>query len=370
MARILLEGISKRFGDTVALKSLDLEVQEGEFLSLLGPSGCGKTTTLRIIAGLERPTTGEVYFDDRPVTALPPAERRIAMVFQLNALYPYMTVWENIAFPLRAQRLSRGEIRRRVESVAEMLGISSLLGLPAAQVHAADGQRVAIAKAIASEPSAFLLDEPFSHLDAPMRARMRAELKHLHETVGRTMLFVTHDQAEALALSDRIAVMRQGELVQLGTPEEVFHRPTDRYVAEFIGTPPINLFSVTLQAEGDRLWGVVPSGGRFRLPDSWRRLGLPIQVLLGIRPRRVRLHPSPAGTPGDRRLLGTVEVLEPMGRERLHHVRVGENLEVRAMLPQDRSFSEGSSVLLELPPEHLLVFDPVSGRRIEEKGER
>ncbi|MDA1192677.1 MAG: ABC transporter ATP-binding protein [Candidatus Poribacteria bacterium] len=373
MAQVSLKGISKRFGAFEALKPFDLDARDGEFLSFLGPSGCGKTTTLRIVAGLETPTTGEVYFDEEPVTKLPPADRHIAMVFQLNALYPYLDVRENIAFPLRAQRLGESVIRERVGNVAELLGISHLLDLHASEVHPAEGQRIAIAKAIVSEPRVFLLDEPFSHLDAHMRARMRAELKHLHESLRRTMLFVTHDQAEALALSDRIAVMRQGEIVQLGTPEEIFHAPTDQYVAEFVGTPPINLLPARF-VETNGLRGLQIAGTTLSLARATsrsplhgggvgQRWGKADGVTFAVRPRYVGVEPL-NGQPTDDALMGKVEVVEPMGRETLVHARLTDKLVARALIPYHQRHREGDAVRITFQEERVLLFDSETGHAL------
>jgi ABC-type sugar transport system ATPase subunit len=386
MSSISLRGISKSFGSVQALRELDLEVQDGEFLSLLGPSGCGKTTTLRLVAGLEEPTTGDVFMDDDRVTHLAPADRDIAMVFQLYALYPYMSIRENIAFPLRAQGVPASETRKRVDAVAELLGIEELLSMSPGQVHPAQGQRVAIAKAIVREPRVFLFDEPLSHLDAHMRSRMRAELKHLHDTVGRTTLFVTHDQAEGLAISDRIGVMRQGELVQLGSPEDIFHRPTDRYVAEFVGTPPINLFDAEL-CESDGTRAVRVSSVEMRLGAPLHTPGVDAQwgklerVTLGIRPRYVDLVAKQHADA----LPGIVEVVEPTGRETLLHIHLvtsaGEretgsfpsqgkprmgleappDVTARCLVPRADAPTEGTRVALSLRPEHVLLFHPETG---------
>ena len=260
MAHIQLQGVSKHFGETIAVNNLSMEIHEGEFVSLLGPSGCGKTTTLRIAAGLETPTEGEVVFDGERVTHLSPAERNIAMVFQLRALYPHMSVRANVAFPLRAERLPRAEIAARVERAAKWMRIEHVLDKMPAAVHPADAQRAAIAKAIARDPALFLFDEPFSRLDAQLRAEMRVEIKRVHSETGRAAAFVTHDQTEALAISDRVAVMRQGELVQIGTPAQIFDAPNERYVAEFVGSPPINMLEAELTQE---------SGGlRLRIADQ------------------------------------------------------------------------------------------------------
>ncbi|MBM3214307.1 ABC transporter ATP-binding protein [Candidatus Poribacteria bacterium] len=354
MARIELRGISKRFGHVQALASVDLVVEEGEFVSLLGPSGCGKTTTLRIVAGLESPTMGTVRIGDRDVTRLPPGERDIGMVFQLYALYPYLSARENIAFPLKARRVSPDAAAKRVGEVAAMLGIERLLDRYPSALHPADGQRVALAKAIVRDPAVFLFDEPLSHLDAHMRAAMRAELKHLHDQVGKTMLFVTHDQIEAMALSDRIAVMRQGEIVQIGTPDEVFHAPSEEYVAGFVGSPRINLVDAEIVAdEGSR---------RLRIGDGALAMetGTPGPVRVGIRPRYVTLKPS-EGSDG---LPGVVRLVEPMGRETQYHVDVGAGATLRCLVRYGAPWTIDDAVRVVPDPARLLFFDRQTGRAL------
>ena len=238
MAGIRVEKVSKRFGKVEALKGVDLEVRDQEFLVLLGPSGCGKTTLLRIVAGLEAPTSGEVYIGERRVTHLPPRLRGIAMVFQNYAIFPHLTVYENVAFGLRMKRRPEEEIRRKVGEVAALLHIEELLDRYPAQLSGGQRQRVAVARALAVEPEVLLMDEPLSNLDALLRLEMRAELKRLLKETRTTTLYVTHDQVEAMSLADRIAVMRQGEIVQLGTPTEIYHAPADTFVGGFIGNPP------------------------------------------------------------------------------------------------------------------------------------
>ena len=240
MAGIRVEKVSKRFGKVEALKGVDLEVRDQEFLVLLGPSGCGKTTLLRIVAGLEAPTSGEVYIGERRVTHLPPRLRGIAMVFQNYAIFPHLTVYENVAFGLRMKRRPEEEIRRKVGEVAALLHIEELLDRYPAQLSGGQRQRVAVARALAVEPEVLLMDEPLSNLDALLRLEMRAELKRLLKETRTTTLYVTHDQVEAMSLADRIAVMRQGEIVQLGTPTEIYHAPADTFVGGFIGNPPMN----------------------------------------------------------------------------------------------------------------------------------
>jgi multiple sugar transport system ATP-binding protein len=241
MAVVETRGLKKHFGDVKAVDGVDIVIQEGEFLVLLGPSGCGKTTTMRLIAGLEKPTHGDIYIGGRKVNDLPPRARRIAMVFQSYALYPHMTVYDNIAFPLKAEKLSRDAIQRKVEWAAGIFNISHLLARKPRQLSGGERQRVALARAIVREPDVFLLDEPLSNLDAKLRAMARDELKQFQRQLGVTTLYVTHDQVEAMGMGDRVAVMSGGRVRQLGTPQELYRAPADTFVATFLGSPPMNL---------------------------------------------------------------------------------------------------------------------------------
>jgi len=241
MATVQARHLSKYFDDVRAVDGIDLIAKEGEFLVLLGPSGCGKTTLMRLIAGLERPTSGDVVIDGVVVTDLPPRTRNMAMVFQSYALYPHLTVERNISFPLRAQRVAKDEIRRKVEWAAHMFGIEGLLARKPRQLSGGERQRVALARAVVREPVVFLLDEPLSNLDAKLRNAARDELKQFQRQLGTTTIYVTHDQAEAMGLGDRIAVLNHGKVYQVGTPQEIYRRPTDTFVATFIGSPPMNL---------------------------------------------------------------------------------------------------------------------------------
>lgn len=241
MAQVESRGIKRYFGQVKAVDGVDLYTEEGEFLVLLGPSGCGKTTLLRLIAGLEKPTAGEVLFDGQVVNDLPPRARRVAMVFQSYALYPHMMVFKNIAFPLRSQRMQKEAIKAKVEWAAGMFGIDHLLHRKPRELSGGERQRVALARAVVREPTVFLLDEPLSNLDAKLRASARDELKELQKRIGITTIYVTHDQAEAMGMGDRIVVMNQGRVRQIGTPREVYHEPVDTFVATFLGSPPMNL---------------------------------------------------------------------------------------------------------------------------------
>jgi len=253
MARVEVRGISKLFGEVRAVDDVDLDTVEGEFLVLLGPSGCGKTTLLRMIAGIEEPTAGDILIDEKVVTNLPPRMRNIAMVFQSYALYPHMTVYRNIAFPLRTRGVAKATIQEKVEWAAGMFGIERLLDRKPRQLSGGERQRVALARAMVREPSVFLLDEPLSNLDAILRASAREELRQFQKRVGVTTIYVTHDQVEAMGLGDRIVVMRKGKIRQVGTPLEIYHWPADTFVATFVGSPPMNLLG-----EDDTLTGFRP----------------------------------------------------------------------------------------------------------------
>jgi len=263
---VRLSDVSKRYGDLTACSDVTLTIEDGEFFVLLGPSGCGKSTTLRMIAGLESVTAGSIYFDDEDVTDEEPAERDVAMVFQNYALYPHKSVYENIAFPLELsrQRVDEAEIEQRVSETAELLQITDQLDKKPKNLSGGQQQRVALGRSIIREPSVFLMDEPLSNLDAKLRIRMRSELKQLHERLGITTIYVTHDQEEAMSLADRIGLLNEGRVQQVGPPREVFERPTNTWVAGFIGNPPMNLLECALDAEGETERSRVPGPGGTR----------------------------------------------------------------------------------------------------------
>src|SRR5262245_47645632 len=260
MATVEARNLTKLFDQVHAVDGINLLAQEGEFLVLLGPSGCGKTTLMRLIAGLERPTKGDIAIDGKVVTDLPPRARNIAMVFQSYALYPHLTVERNISFPLRAVGMPKGEIREKVEWAAHMFGIERFLDRKPRQLSGGERQRVALARAVVREPVVFLLDEPLSNLDAKLRNSARDELKQFQRSLGTTTIYVTHDQAEAMGLGDRIAVLNQGKVIQIGTPQEIYSRPNDTFVATFIGSPPMNLIAQGAIYVGFRLEAVLPGG--------------------------------------------------------------------------------------------------------------
>ncbi len=359
MAQVRFEHVWKLYGKTEAVKDLSLEVQDGELVALLGPSGCGKTSTLRMVAGLEAMSQGEIYFDGRPVGRLRPAERNVAMAFEHYALYPTMSVRENIAFPLVARRLGRSEIRERVGALLEALEMESIADERPSRLSDGQKQRVGLARALVRQPVVFLLDEPLSHLDARQRARMRAFLKRLHRDIRTTMIMVTHDQVEALAVADRVAVMNEGRLEQVSSPQELYERPRTRFVAGFIGEPPMNILPCSLSVEDGHAC-LVGQGFSMRL-DGGPRLAADIagqdEVLLGIRPEDLDISvPSEAEA-----FRGRVELVEDLGDELVMTVQLdGEKLHV-VLDPGMPCPVEGSTVGIRPKPARMCLFSARTG---------
>jgi ABC-type sugar transport system ATPase subunit len=358
-------------GGTIAVDGLTLDIEDGEFMILVGSSGCGKTTALRMVAGLEKPTTGSIRIGERIVNQVSARDRDVAMVFQNYALYPHMTVYRNLAYPLRQQRLPKDTIRQRVQEVAEMLSLEALMNRRPAQLSGGQRQRVAMGRALVREPAVFLLDEPLSNLDARLRVQMRAGLKRLHSRLGVTTVYVTHDQVEAMTLGDRIAVLSNGKLQQLGAPQELYDAPANVFVAGFIGSPPMNLLRATARE------GRVSAGelvlDRAGLPDG--------ALIVGLRPEA--LVPAVDGMPS---IDFRVDVVEPLGDELIVHgslaaelieasadrdlaegalpVANGTGVEAVARLdPRDRP-AEGSVIRLGIEPAHVHVFDAQTGLAI------
>ena len=332
MARVLLKNVTKKFGDVIAVSRLNLEIKDGEFMVLLGPSGCGKSTTLRMIAGLETPTEGEIWIGDQLVNEIDPTKRNTAMVFQSYALYPHMTVFGNIEFPLRMAGVPKQERAKKVKEVAEFLGISELLNRKPSELSGGQQQRVALARALVREPEVFLLDEPLSNLDAKIRTQMRFELKKLLSyDLGITTIYVTHDQVEAMTMADRIAVMNKGVLQQVGTPNEIFYKPANTFVGTFVGSPPMNLIEGEIIVKDNK---TLFNAGEFLLE-------LPIEmearekVILGFRPQHVEVNKDAKEGFVKGKLLG----IEKLGVESYGHIPYG-NLEVVVQLPE----SMGTSV--------------------------
>jgi ABC-type sugar transport system ATPase subunit len=351
---IKLEGLNKYYGKVGAVRDLDLHIGEGEFVALLGPSGCGKTTTLLMLAGILRPTGGTIRFGDRVVNQVPPQERNIGMVFQSYALYPHMTAYANITYPLRLRRVPQAEMRRRAQQVAERLEIAPLLDRRPGELSGGQQQRVALARALIREPDLLLFDEPLSNLDARLRLTTRAEIKRLQRELGITSVYVTHDQVEALTMADRIAIMREGRLEAFGTPDELYAHPQTRFVASFIGHPPMNLLPASLAQQNGELQIRVADAALPVPPVIRQRLngnGSSVDhVLLGIRPEDIL--PAPDGP-----LAGEVDLVEPLGREDLLSVRVGATL-INVLAPATTRFTAGSQVRLRPDPERMHLFDP------------
>jgi multiple sugar transport system ATP-binding protein len=353
---------SKRFttlrGVVQALQELTLTIEDSEFFVLLGPSGCGKSTLLNLAAGLEQPSSGEIRFGERLVAApqqrifVSPRERNIAMVFQSYALYPHLSVYENIAFPLRISKEPRDSLARRVRETADMLGIAGLLDRKPGELSGGQRQRVAIARALVRRPEVFLLDEPLSNLDAQLRTSTRAELKRLQYELRITTLYVTHDQIEAMTLGDRIALLRQGQLVQVGTPDDLYERPATPFAATFIGAPPMNLLPATWSEQAGQVL-VRYQQASFPVPaataEHLRRLGTH-EMLLGIRPEHVHFSDRDDGPT----IAGVVHTIEPLGRETLLHVRT--DTDTLLVLSPARQHLPGESVRLLPDTQRLHVF--------------
>jgi sn-glycerol 3-phosphate transport system ATP-binding protein len=351
MATLELLGLRKSFGATQVLRKIDFSLVDGEMLVIVGASGCGKSTLLRLVAGLETPTEGRIVIGGRDVTVLDPSERDIAMVFQNYALYPHMSVFDNMAYGLRIRGMSRGDITRKVEEAAALLGLDSLLARKPRQLSGGQRQRVAMGRAIVRDPKLFLFDEPLSNLDAKLRIQMRAEIRKLQRRLGVTSLYVTHDQVEAMTLGDRLLILHQGTPAQLATPMEVFERPADTYVAGFVGSPTMNFLPGRLVHGGAAVQ--LDAGPLIRLPD--RRTG--DAVTLGIRPEHL--------TFGGGELTLAVDLIEPLGSETLVHGRVvggdGETIVVKvpgAVMPAD-------TVTVAVQAERAHVFDVGTGKRID-----
>ncbi len=366
MVRVTLEHLSKHFRDVKAVDDLSLEIAEGSFVTLLGPSGCGKSTTLYCIAGLEEVTTGEVYFDGTPVTDLSPKERDAALVFQDYALYPHMNVYDNLAFALRMRKTRRGEVKQRVQQVARVLGLERFLERRPAQLSGGQRQRVALGRALIRNATVFLMDEPLSNLDALLRVNMRTEIKRLQRDLGKTTIFVTHDQEEAMVLSDRIAIMRDGVLQQYSTPEETYNAPVNTFVGGFIGSPRMNFLAGRLVADNGRV--VMEAGDlAVEIPGPTAR-GLarngPHEATVGVRPEHLLLLPPAPG-----QTVGRVELIEPVGAVTYLDLALGDRL-LRASASGTQRYQVGQEVAVRFDPAQIHFFDAVTGARIVTAVER
>jgi multiple sugar transport system ATP-binding protein len=366
LADVLIDNVTKQFeGGVVAVKNLQLEVKDKEFVVLLGPSGCGKTTTLRLIAGLETPTKGRIYVGGVDITKLEPWARDIAMVFQSYALYPHMTVFDNIAFPLRMHKVPKANIKDRVEKTAESLEIKELLRRRPKQLSGGQRQRVALARAIVRNPKVFLMDEPLSNLDAKLRVLMRIELKKLQKKLGVTTVYVTHDQVEAMTLADRVAVQFNGELQQYAPPIEVYSHPSNKSVAGFIGTPPMNLINGKLEVKAKS--GVVSTEEFSIRVDSGIMESLPSEgskppedVTYGIRPEDCGISPE-GGKEGW--VQGEVYGVELLGAENVVHVQAGKN-RIMVIASDRRLYQMGEEVWINLASDKAHLFDRKTGKNL------
>jgi ABC-type sugar transport system ATPase subunit len=356
MAAVRFERVHKRFGDVVAIHELTLDVTEGEFMVLVGPSGSGKTTALRLLAGLEALSGGHVYVGERQVDRLPPKRRDIAMVFQDYALYPQMSVFDNLAFGLKMAKVPKAEIRRRVDEAAEALGIGELLRRKPRQLSGGQRQRVALGRALVRQPQAFLMDEPLSNLDAKLRVQTRGEIKRLQEQVGTTTVYVTHDQVEAMTMGHRIAVMSEGRLEQVGDPDTVYHSPVNTFVAGFVGSPAMSLNDVSVATQDGRVTFV---RDRSRIVLERPAFDLPDSAKVGVRPEHARLWEDGSGLVGP--LEGVVLYVEALGRETFIGLEAPGG--ARYVLEADGSFRIplGEAVRFGFVPGSLHVFHPDTG---------
>lgn len=364
MGKLEITNLTKTFGDgknqIIAVDDLNIEIKDGEFLVLVGPSGCGKSTTLRAVAGLEMVTKGEILIDDRPVADEKPSDRDIAMVFQNYALYPHMTARENMAFGLRmATDLSEEEITRRVEDAAAMMGIEPLLNDRPGELSGGQQQRVALGRAIVREPSVFLLDEPLSNLDAKLRTQMRTELQELQQRLDVTTIYVTHDQTEAMTMGDRIAVLNDGKLQQIGTPLECYHTPANKFVAGFIGSPSMNFIDVTIEGQNGKLYGVTP-GFKMEVPQNAAQ-GLENYigktVTMGVRPEHLIERSRLNGQAPEGSLIPvTVDVVELLGNEIFVYL-TNRGAVLTARMPPDMNLTRGQNIEVAAESDKLHFFD-------------
>lgn len=365
MARVKIENICKVFGDVTAVKDFSLDIEDGEFLVLVGPSGCGKTTLLRIVAGLEYPTSGEIYIDGEPISHVEPKKRDIAMVFQNYALYPHKKVFDNLAFCLRIRKMPKSEIKKRVGMIAELLSISDLLGRYPHQLSGGQRQRVALGRAIIRNPKVFLFDEPLSNLDAKLRVSMRAELMDLHQRLRTTSIYVTHDQMEAMTMGTRLVIMKDGLIQQVGTPQEIYSKPDNLFVAGFIGSPAMNFFKGRIRKNAEKHYFESP-GMDLEIPQekiNYLHKYANREVILGLRPEHIRNADNKSKSDSETIFKARVRLVEPLGAEQLVHLQVGEQ---RLIARFDSLISVKVGEICSFRPlmNFALLFDAKSGKRI------
>ena len=361
-AEVRIENLTKTFGKVVAVNDLTLDIKDGSFVTLLGPSGCGKSTTLEIIAGLQEPDTGKVYIGDECVTDLSPSDRDIAMVFQSYALYPHKSVYKNMSFGLELHGYSKEEIDKRVKRTAELLNMKELLDRKPKELSGGQRQRVALGRAIVREPKVFLFDEPLSNLDAKLRLYMRAELKKLHEVLGTTTIYVTHDQAEAMSLADKIAVMKDGRLHQFDTPEGTYDHPADQFVASFMGNPPMNFIPGTCEKRNGRLIFTsegITIGIPSPLVDAIKRNSTSSRLTLGVKPEHICLHAKPDSST----IKSKIYAQEPMGMNFLLTLEIGKEL-VKVITTQLPKKVRSDEVWVSIPTDKMHFFDEKTGKAL------
>ena len=358
MGRITLEKVQKKFGEVEVIPPLDLTIEDGEFVVFVGPSGCGKSTLLRLIAGLEDVSGGEIRIDGKPATDLPPAKRGLAMVFQSYALYPHMTVRKNIAFPMKMAGLPEDEQKRRIDNAAKALNLTDYLDRRPGQLSGGQRQRVAIGRALVRDVDVFLFDEPLSNLDAKLRADLRVEIKKLHGRLGNTMIYVTHDQVEAMTLADRIAIMKNGRIMQLAPPHEVYSRPANLYVAGFIGSPAMNLIEGELAGDTFRANGLTIPVAAYDFAPGSRREG---RAVIGLRPEHIATGTDLPLAAATTRV--TVELVEPMGSDTLVYAPLaGRTIHIR--MDGQAEVRPGDEIEIGFQPERASLFDPDTELRL------
>ena len=369
MARLALRGLTKQFGPVEAVRGIDLDVAHQEFVVLVGPSGCGKSTILRMIAGLEEASGGEIHIGERLVNNTAPKDRNIAMVFQNYALYPHKTVYGNMAFALRAQRLPKADVERRVQQAAAILGLEDLMERRPGELSGGQRQRVAMGRAIVRDPAVFLFDEPLSNLDAELRSRLRSEIKKLHQKLRATIVYVTHDQVEAMTLADRVVILNKGKIEQVGTPMEVYAEPVNLFVAGFIGTPAMNMIPAEMTADASGRPCVVAAGASLPLDPAHAFTCAPrAKIVLGIRPEDISMLPKGTEGTGSMAVIeGSVATVEPLGAEFLLSFALGPH-EIVAKIAGRTLPQRNEKLRFAVNMNHAHVFEPATGRSLRAGG--
>jgi multiple sugar transport system ATP-binding protein len=364
MASVTLQDVHKKYGKVYAVRGISMEIKNGEFIAFLGPSGCGKSSTMRMIAGLEEITGGDILFDGESIIARKPGQRNVAMAFETYALYPTLTVYENLAFPLRAGNVGQAEVDKRVREVAEIIGITELLDRMPGKLSSGQSQAVGLARALVRKPNVFLLDEPISHLDTSQRFHMRVYIKRLHIDLGYTMILVTHDQEDAMALADRIAVMSDGELHQVDTPHNIYVHPADLFVAGFIGNLPMNFIDGRVISDRGKTY-LQHDSIRIEIPESYAKYkqngSLPDELVLGFRPYHISLDANPSA-PGN--IPCEIFVVEPLGDMTVASVQL-DDIRAQVVTPLSYRAKPGEKVSVSLDSDHLLLFDKKTGKAIQ-----